>query len=99
MARLKHLFWSSIWVGACFREIQARVALRRGRPRRFGEVCGGAAACGGGGGAPARGGRGVPATLINAGVTPRASGGPVPVFPPPSPGAPLGPANARRTVH
>jgi hypothetical protein len=40
-ARLEHLLWSSIWVSACFREIQARVALRRGRPRRFGEVCGG----------------------------------------------------------
>src|SRR3982750_2879465 len=28
LTRLKHLFWSSIWAGVCFREIHARVALR-----------------------------------------------------------------------
>ena len=44
LTQLEHLIWSSVWACAYFPEIQARVELRRGRPRRFGEVRGGAAA-------------------------------------------------------
>src|SRR4051794_38994006 len=82
VTRLKHLFWSSIWAGACFWEIHARVALRRGRPRRFGEVCGGAAGSGGGEVARTRAGSGIPADFISTGITPLASVRTVQVLPP-----------------
>src|SRR5215213_9996054 len=72
-ARLEHLIWSSVWACAYFREIQARVALRRGRPRRFGEVRGGAAASGGGEVARTRAGSVIPANLMSAGSAPVAS--------------------------
>ena len=96
-ARLKHLFWPSIWAGACFREIQARVALRRGRPRRFGEVCGGAAACRGGEVARTRAGSVIPATFMSAGIAPVASVRTVQVLPPLSTVASWSRSRSRRT--
>src|SRR3712207_8245768 len=82
MTRLEHLIWSSVWACAYFREIQARVALRRGRPRRFGEVRGGAAPIGGGEVARTRAGSAIPAILIRAGVAPVASVRTLQVLPP-----------------
>ena len=81
-ARLEHLVWSSVWACAYFREIQARVALRRGRPRRFGEVCLGAAATGGGEVALTRAGSVIPANVMSAGIAPVASVRTAQVLPP-----------------
>src|SRR5215218_7999397 len=82
LTRLEHLIWSSVWLCAYFREIQARVALRWGRPRRFGEVRGGAAASGGGEVARTRAGSVIPANLMSAGIAPVASVRTVQVLPP-----------------
>src|SRR3954469_5567708 len=82
LTQLEHLIWSSLWACRCFREIHARVALRRGRPRRFGGVRGGAATSGGGEVARTRAGSVIPANLISAGIAPVASVRTVQVLPP-----------------
>src|SRR3954469_6058477 len=80
--QLEHLIWSSIWACRYFREIHARVALRRGGPRRFGGVRGGADTSGGGEVARTRAGSVIPANLISAGIAPVASVRTVQVLPP-----------------